>query len=321
MRADHASDSFVASCLFVGRTRLRGSSSCFVGLLDVGRQLVGNREIDLVPLLVDHGCVLDEEFERLPAGKIRAYRLQHAPPFEIAPHLCDFLLEPLGEPLDLGVDLVVARPRWPLASTTARSARSASTARAAPTRTSSMNACGSWPVASRYCSSARALVRQPVREIFDAPARLVVDERFGGGSIGTRSAAASSTLSRSAICACSCCIVSRRLRMSARSSSTVSNSLASSTHSSVSSGSTFCFASFTMHAELRVLAGELAEAFGQRRGELEDRAGLACRAVARRARDDHVGADAVQEVGGGEPFDRFAVDRAGDVDRSRTRRR
>ena len=38
-------------------------------------------------------------------------------------------------------------------ATTARSARSASTARAAPTRISSMNACGSWPVISRYCSS------------------------------------------------------------------------------------------------------------------------------------------------------------------------
>ena len=30
---------------------------------------------------------------------------------------------------------------------------------------------------------------------------------------------------------------------------------------------------------------------------------------------DHVGTDAVEEVGGGEAFDRLAVDRAGDVDR------
>ena len=39
--------------------------------------------------------------------------------------------------------------------------------------------------------------------------------------------------------------MSRRVRTSSRSASTVSNSLTSPTHSSVSSGSTFFFASFT----------------------------------------------------------------------------
>ena len=73
------------------------------------RGIFGDREVDHVPFLVDHRCVLDEELERLPPGKIRAYRLQHAPPFEVAPHLFGLLLEPLGEALDLGVDLVVGR--------------------------------------------------------------------------------------------------------------------------------------------------------------------------------------------------------------------
>ena len=46
-----------------------------------------------------HCCVFDEEFERLPTGNIRAYRLQHASPFEIAPYLLGFLFETVREPL------------------------------------------------------------------------------------------------------------------------------------------------------------------------------------------------------------------------------
>ena len=129
-------------------------------------------------------------------------------------------------------------------ATTARSARSASTPRAAPTRISSRNAWGSWPVASRYCSRLapwceRRCARSSTRR------RVSASTSVEGGSTGTRSAAASSTLSRAAICTCIFCTSSRRLRMSARSSSTVANSLASCAHSSVSSGSTFRFASLT----------------------------------------------------------------------------
>ena len=104
--------------------------------------------------------------------------------------------------------------------------------------------------------------------------------------------------------------------MSARSSSTVSNSLASSTHSSVSSGSTLLLRFLhDARGSVASLPGAVAEAFGQRRGELEDRAGPRAAQLLVELGHDHVGADAVQEVGGGEPFDGLAVDRARDVDR------
>ena len=102
--------------------------------------------------------------------------------------------------------------------------------------------------------------------------------------------------------------------MSARSSSTVSNSLASSTHSSVRSGKHLVLRFLHDHAERRVFARAVAEAFGQRRGELEDRAGPRAAELLVELGHDHVGADAVEEVGGGETFDRLAVDRARDVD-------
>ena len=53
--------------------------------------------------------------------------------------------------------------------------------------------------------------------------------------------------------------------MSSRSASTVSNSLTSVTHSSVSSGSTLRLASFTSTWNDDLFAGALAEALGQRR--------------------------------------------------------
>jgi hypothetical protein len=76
--------------------------------------------------------------------------------------------------------------------------------------------------------------------------------------------------------------------MSARSSSSVSNSLASLAHSS--------------------------EALGEARGEVEDRAGLRTPQLVVELVDDHSGTDAVQEVGGGEALDCFTVDRARNVD-------
>ena len=63
------------------------------------------------------------------------------------------------------------------------------------------------------------------------------------------------------------------------------------------------------HAERRLFAGAVAEAFGQRRGELEDRAGTRAVELLVELGHDHVGADAVQEVGGGEPLDGLAADR------------
>ncbi|MDQ1458223.1 MAG: hypothetical protein QOH28_3843 [Actinomycetota bacterium] len=66
-------------------------------------------QVDLVPVLVDHRCVLDEELERFSACDIRAYRLQRATPLELASHLCGFLFGPRGQLLDFGVDLFVGR--------------------------------------------------------------------------------------------------------------------------------------------------------------------------------------------------------------------
>ena len=95
--------------------------------------------------------------------------------------------------------------------------------------------------------------------------------------------------------------------MSSRSSSTVSNSLASSTHSSVRSGSTFVLRFLDDDAEVDVFAGAIAEALGKRRVELEDRARARAAQLLVELGDDHVGTDAVQEVGRGESLDRLAV--------------
>ena len=62
--------------------------------------------------------------------------------------------------------------------------------------------------------------------------------------------------------------------MSSRSASTVSNSLTSATHSSVSSGSTFFLVSFTSTRKETASPGLLAEALGQLVVEEEDVAGL-----------------------------------------------
>src|SRR6185503_14042100 len=88
----------------VGRVGVFG---CVVFGCGVGGELQRKRDVDHVSGVVDHGCVIDEELERLPARDIRAYRLQHTSSFEVAPHLLGLLLEALGEPLDLGVDLRV----------------------------------------------------------------------------------------------------------------------------------------------------------------------------------------------------------------------
>src|SRR5262245_2660498 len=82
---------------------------CVVFVCVVGGELFRKRDVDHVSVPVDHGRVFDEELERLPARDIRAYRLQDTSSFEVAPHLFGLLLESLGEPLDLGVDLRVGR--------------------------------------------------------------------------------------------------------------------------------------------------------------------------------------------------------------------
>ena len=98
--------------------------------------------------------------------------------------------------------------------------------------------------------------------------------------------------------------------MSSRSSSTVSNSLTSATHSSVSSGSTFCLASFTSTWNATSSPARSPKRSGSVVVELEDVAGpLAAQLVVELGHDDP-GADLVEEVGGGEALDRLAVDRS-----------
>src|SRR5262245_147816 len=132
----------------------------------------------------------------------------------------------------------------PSCAATARNARSARTARSAVSRTCCTNACSSVPVAARYCWS---VTPWPSSRCAMSCRRCSISRCTSASdrSIVTSSATASSTLSRAATCACTVFTSSRRLRMSARSSSAVSNSLTSDAHSSVTSGSTLRFVSLT----------------------------------------------------------------------------
>ena len=106
--------------------------------------------------------------------------------------------------------------------------------------------CGSWPVAARYSVDRRALMLQAVDEVVERDARSPGRRARRGPRRRTSPAAASSTLSRTAICAwtsadqsragCGCRRAARR-RCRTRSTSEA--------QSSVSSGSTLCFVSFT----------------------------------------------------------------------------
>ena len=69
-----------------------------------------------------------------------------------------------------------------------------------------------------------------------------------------------------------------------------------------------------MTRKVALFARAVAEPLGQLRGELEDRTGTRPAELFVELGHDHVGADAVEEVGGGEPLDRLAVDRSRDVD-------
>src|SRR5262245_3867709 len=53
--------------------------------------------------------MVDEESGGLPFGDVRAYRLQDAPAFKIAPHLLGFLLQALRQPCNLVVELRIGR--------------------------------------------------------------------------------------------------------------------------------------------------------------------------------------------------------------------
>ena len=98
-------------------------------------------------------------------------------------------------------------------------------------------------------------------------------------------------------------LTSPPLRRSARSSSTVSNSEASSAHSSVTSGSTFSFTSLTRTwKSTGLLVGVRVGG-----GELEDVADLGAAQLVVELGDDRAAADLVEVVVGGEAGLRLAV--------------
>ena len=69
-----------------------------------------------------------------------------------------------------------------------------------------------------------------------------------------------------------------------------------------------------MHAEGRVFSGAVAEALGQIAANSRIAPGRVSAELLVELGHDHVGADAVHEVGRGEAFDRSTVDRSRDVD-------
>ena len=108
--------------------------------------------------------------------------------------------------------------------------------------------------------------------------------------------------------------MSRRVRTSSSSAATVSNSLTSATHSSVSSGSTFCLASLTSTWNADLCTGAFTEALGQRVDELEDVAGALAVQLVVELRDHDARTDLVEVVGGGQALNRLVVDGTLDVD-------
>ena len=107
--------------------------------------------------------------------------------------------------------------------------------------------------------------------------------------------------------------------MSARSSSSVSNSEASAAKSSSSSGRTFSRTSLTSTVEDRVLAGELLGLVVVGEGDLDLAllAGFGAGQLLLEALDQAAAAELEQVVGGGAALERLAVEQALEVDQQR----
>ena len=134
---------------------------------------------------------------------------------------------------------------------------------------------------------AQALFLEPVREIVEASLHLVVDERSSGTSSGTSAAAASKIFSRIAIDACTRAYMSRRVRTSSCSASTVSNSLTSLDPLVGELGEHLLLGVLHEHLERDFVAGALAEALGELVVELQDVAGaLAVQLLVELGHDD-----------------------------------
>ena len=157
-----------------------------------------------MPLLVDHGRVLDEEGERLPAGEIRAYRPDEALPFEILADLLGLLAGALGQLLDLGADLVVVDLDRLLGDHGAQREVGAHgpRGRLAQLGEELLLVLPGGGEVLRDADALADLLLEAVREVVQAALHLLARRGSSGISISTRSAAASSTFSRTASCAC-----------------------------------------------------------------------------------------------------------------------
>ena len=254
--------------------------------------------------------------QRLPSGDIRAYRLEDAPPVRgPCRTFAGFASSRSASRSISGVDLVVGgldrllRRRPPAAR--GRPAPPRST----PPRSSATNASCSWPVAARYCAIVAPCASSRCDEVVEAALHLLLRRAARGSRCRPRSAAASSTLSRTAICACTlrdelepAC--GRR----SRSSSTVSNSLTSDAHSSVASGRTLRLVSFTRTWKATSSPARSPKRSGSASLNLRMSPGRLPRELGVELGHDELGADLVEEVGGGEAVDHLVVDVALDVD-------
>ena len=151
-------------------------ASCFVRVLVV--RFFGEREIDLVAFFVDHVGVVDEELRAPSPGQHQSVPPPTHPAFpgRAAPSRASARAARRGAAISASTSSSVGFDRFLRDDRAQREVGEHATRRAlrAPRRRT-LPAPGRWP--ARYCSSADLLVRQPVREILDAPARLALDER------------------------------------------------------------------------------------------------------------------------------------------------
>ena len=302
-RLHHASDSSAG----VGSgASSSGRRSGFVGVRD--------RHVDLGTGRVEGDRGIDDELQRLAAGDVRAYRLQETPPVEIAAHLLRLLARPLGQTVDLGLELLVGRLDRLLDHD--RAEREVGEDRLGRSAAHLLDELGlvlagrGEPLRDR-----QALRLEPVHEVVE-PATPAPGRRAPRAPRCRRGpTSSSSTRSRIAIWAWSLPKRSMRRRLSSRSASTVSDSVFSATHSSVSSGSTLRFASFTSARNATSVPACSPNRSGSSSVNSSTAPGPAPRSGVVERGDEPAGADLVEQVARGQRVDRLAVDRAAEVHR------
>ena len=289
------------------------SASAASGASWVGARL-GQGEVDGVAVRVDHFGVVHEELQGLRPCDVRAYRLENTAPFEILPNLGGLLVEALGDPLDLGGELVVGGLDLLLDDHGPQ--REVGADRLAGRLAQGVDElllvlAGHGQVLRDR--QALHLLLEAVRHVVQAALHLLVDERVGdldrhqaGGLVEDLLAHLHAGLHPAVEVEAGADVV--------RSASTVSNSLTSPTHSSVSSGSTFFLVSFTSTRKETASPACSPKRSGSSSSKRRMSPGfLPCSSLSSFVGDD-ARADRVEVVGGAQALDVVAGDRAGDVD-------